>query len=71
VGSNPTSGIQEIEMDGRLYIIDGGEVFFGTVEQFQDCFFSNANHELIVEWAEEIGATIKWVDPIVEPDLSL
>ena len=34
-------------------IIDDGETFEGTLEQFHDCFFTNTDLETIKEWAEE------------------
>jgi hypothetical protein len=37
-------------------LIDNGEVFEGTPEQFQDCFFSNEFDEVLInEWAAEQG----------------
>ena len=38
-----------------IFIIDNGDVFYGTLEQFQDCFFSNATPELIQDWCRENG----------------
>ncbi len=30
-----------------------GDIFEGTVEQFRNCFFENADMETVVDWAEE------------------
>ncbi len=38
-----------------LIIIDSGEMFEGTVDQFKDCFFSNASERVIKEWYEDNG----------------
>lgn len=43
-------------------IVDKGEVFEGTLEQFQDCFFSNANQELIQEWADKEGWSVIFIN---------
>ena len=34
-------------------IIDNGETFEGTLEQFEDCFFSNASIASIIYWARQ------------------
>lgn len=33
-------------------IIDGGATFEGTLSQFRDCFFTNANYNTIKKWCE-------------------
>lgn len=38
-----------------IYVINGGSIFEGTREQFADCFFSNADYDLISEWCQENG----------------
>jgi hypothetical protein len=45
-----------------IYRIEGGEVFEGTLEQFKDCFFSNADDESIKAWAEEHRWTYEKVE---------
>jgi len=39
----------------KIYVIDDGETFEGTLEQFQNCFFSNADEEMIKYWCEHNG----------------
>ena len=34
-------------------IINNGDMFEGTLEQFEDCFFPNANLESIRIWCED------------------
>lgn len=34
------------------YLIDDGDTFEGTVEQFRDCFFSNADEDTVRQWCE-------------------
>lgn len=55
----------------KLYLLDAGGVFIGTLEQFRDCFFSNATDELIANFASSQGYTLevvntenpdKWID---------
>ena len=36
-----------------IIIIDSGATFEGTLEQFEDCFFSNAKYESIKEWCDK------------------
>jgi hypothetical protein len=36
-------------------IIENGDVFDGTREQFMDCFFSNADDDKIKDWCIENG----------------
>jgi hypothetical protein len=38
-------------MSEPTYIVEG--MFEGTLDQFKDCFFSNATEELIQEFAKE------------------
>ncbi len=55
-------------MSERIYKIDDGITFEGTLEQFQDCFFSNADHELIVNWCKNVleplghKSDVEWSD---------
>jgi hypothetical protein len=37
----------------EIILIDGGDVFEGTLAQFSDCFFTDADIEQIEQWAEE------------------
>lgn len=41
-----------------IIIVDGGEVFEGTREQFQDAFFSNASDEEIENWCHDNGFSL-------------
>lgn len=34
-------------------LIDNGGIFDGTIEQFRNCFFSNATIPLIAKWAKD------------------
>lgn len=54
----------------RMYRIDEGYVFEGTLEQFQDCFFSNATEELIEQWCADQGMKFQAYDTIdpLSPD---
>jgi hypothetical protein len=33
--------------------IDDGDTFEGDLDQFEDCFFSNADMYSVLEWCEE------------------
>lgn len=56
------SGNPSSNLGGRIYKIDDGNVFEGTVDQFRDCFFDNASHENIVAFANENNVKIEWTD---------
>lgn len=40
------------ELDGKEIIIEGGDVFIGNKEQFEDCFFSNPSIADIKGWCK-------------------
>ena len=42
----------------KYFIIDGGAIFYGTLDQFKNCFFSNANEWMIREWCDERGYSL-------------
>ena len=46
----------------KWIIIDEGDTFEGTVEQFQDCFFSNADNDSIMEWADNMNSSCIIID---------
>lgn len=53
--------IQELMKASPLWIkIANGHIFEGTLAQFQDCFFSNADTELIEDWASDHGYGVKF-----------
>lgn len=41
-------------------IVDDGNVFEGTLEQFQECFFTNSDPETVITWATEHGWKATW-----------
>lgn len=41
----------------RIYAIEHGAFFYGTPEQFEDCFFFNSDEQSAREFAEEQGCT--------------
>ena len=51
-----------IKNGGMFQLTDGeSELFFGTQEQFADCFFSNADYWNICNFAEKEGCFIREV----------
>jgi len=40
-------------------VIENGEVFEGTTEQFRDCFFSNADIDSIRKFCESHGWSVR------------
>ena len=55
-------------------IVDGGQTFEGSIEQFKECFFSNANPTSIKEWANKMGSSVEFsdkmkngIDPVLPP----
>ena len=45
--------------ENTVIVIDDGDMFYGTVDQFKDCFFSNADEETIRDWANVNGYNIE------------
>lgn len=43
-------------------IVEGGDVFIGTREQFQDCFFTNISRESVQDWAKSNGWTVEFYE---------
>lgn len=41
------------------YIVDDGDTFHGTVQQFKCCFFSNADEETVRAWCDDNGSKLK------------
>lgn len=39
-----------------------GAMFYGKLEHFQDCFFTNVEFELVKSFAEEHGGFIEIID---------
>jgi len=48
-------------MNKTYYVIDDGDIFDGTIEQFKDCFFSNADEETVSNWCKQEGFTLEVV----------
>lgn len=46
----------------KIYLIDDGNLFQGTLDQFRACFFSNADEEMIRNWCNEQGFTLRVID---------
>lgn len=40
-------------MKKLIYIINDGDIFEGTVDQFRDCFFDNADIDTVIGWCAE------------------
>lgn len=41
------------ENPNDIILIDNGEFFEGTRDQFRDCYFDNATNDQIVHWCNE------------------
>lgn len=37
----------------KIYVIDDGVMFEGTIDQFRDCFFSNASERNVRKWCKK------------------
>ena len=46
-------------------VVENGDMFEGTREQFMDCFFSNANDEEIKSWCFDNGWKLKIGDETI------
>jgi hypothetical protein len=42
-------------METDWIIVENGDLFEGTREEFMDCFFSNADDETIKDWCFDHG----------------
>lgn len=62
---------EEVFMLDKRYIINGGDIFEGTIEQFQDCFFSNATEETIKQWCKDNNYVLNIVYEAEEVDKKL
>lgn len=55
------------ELEHHTIIIDAGDVFWGQVEDFGNCFFSNCSEDFIVDWCAENGWSLRIMRGIVQP----
>ena len=55
------------ELEGHTIIVDRGEMFWGQVEHFENCFFDNCDEETITDWCAENGWSLNIVRGIIEP----
>jgi hypothetical protein len=51
----PAATVIDFPEDEAVICVNDGDVFEGTLDQFKDCFFSNATLELVTNWCEEQG----------------
>lgn len=50
-------------MTDRIIIVEEGDVFYGTLEQFEDCFGSfDGNEQLMKDWADKDGYSFYVLD---------
>ena len=53
-----------MDLETRI-IVENGDMFDGTREQFMDCFFSNADNEEIKDWCMQHGWKLKIGDKVI------
>lgn len=53
-----------MDLETRI-IIEDGDMFEGTREQFMDCFFINAYDEEIKDWCYENGWKLKIGEEVI------
>lgn len=51
----------------QVFMIEGGDVFCGTLDQFKDCFFDNATVETISDWCAAHGYSLEIETQFVFP----
>jgi hypothetical protein len=51
------------------YIIDDGDTFEGTIDQFRDCFFSNADEESMLNWCKEKNCKLEKRFTLFDPNM--
>jgi hypothetical protein len=49
---------KELNTDHIMVDHNGGNIFDGTRDQFEECFFSNATDEQIVDWCRKTGFSL-------------
>ena len=54
----------QLDLDTWI-IVEDGDMFEGTREQFMDCFFSNAYNHQIKEWCESQGFKLKIGEKVI------
>jgi hypothetical protein len=47
-----------MENEDDLIVVDNGDLFWGTREQFRDAFFSNATDDQIIGWCKNQGLSL-------------
>jgi hypothetical protein len=48
-----------------LIVVENGDIFEGTREQFINCFFTNATNKEIQDWCFDNGYKLKIGDKII------
>lgn len=50
------------KLSTKVYVIDGGDLFEGTLKQFEEAFsITNATDQFILEWCNKRGSTLRIV----------
>ncbi len=44
-----------LELQNDRILVDNGDMFEGSRDQFRDCFFDNADNENIIGWCKDNG----------------
>jgi hypothetical protein len=52
-------------------LVENGDMFEGTREQFQNCFFTNAYDSEIEDWCRQEGWSLKIDGKVIIADASL
>lgn len=47
-----------VESDKDIILIESGDMFEGTRDQFRDCFFYNATNEQILGWCKDLSVSL-------------
>lgn len=58
------------DLDTRI-LVENGDMFDGTREMFQDCFFANAYDEEIEDWCKQNGWSLTIDGKVIIADISL
>lgn len=43
----------------KITALDGDLIFEGNIDMFRDCFFDNADWDIVVAWAKAEGFTVE------------
>lgn len=50
---------KECVKSGGIFMLDKGSLFYGTIDEFKNCFFDNATYDNICDFADEFKCFVE------------